>query len=80
MRSFARPLSDHTPLVWARNVGHGKFMYCKLDSSWLRDVHFKEDVEKAGGHKVGAPLRQKYLPLELEGYGSTLWGSETDPR
>ena len=47
VRSLMRPLSDHTPLVWAGNEGIGKPTYLKMDKSWFREVRLKEKVDKA---------------------------------
>ena len=46
MRSLLGPMSDHTPLVWAGIEGIGRSAYFKMDRSWLREVVFKEEVEK----------------------------------
>ena len=46
VHALARPLSDHTPLVWVDNEGHGKPMYLKIDRLLLRETSFKEEVER----------------------------------
>ena len=44
--SLARPLSDHTPLLWSSQVGMEKPPYFKLDRLWLRDAAVKASIEE----------------------------------
>ena len=43
--SLPRPVSDHTPLVWASQMGAVRPTYFKLDRSWFRQDGFKENIE-----------------------------------
>ena len=42
--SLPRPLSNHTPLLWASQVGLARPTYFKMDHSWFRQDGFKEDL------------------------------------
>ena len=43
--SLPRPVSDHTPLVWASQMGADRPTYFKLERSWFRQDGFKENIE-----------------------------------
>ena len=42
--TLPRPLSDHSPIMWATQVGDAKPSYFKLDRSWLRDERLKGEI------------------------------------
>ena len=66
VRSLLRPLSDHTTLVWAGNEGIGKPTYFKMDRSWLREVGFKEEVEKAWKAKSSCIFQTERLANRIQ--------------
>ena len=43
--SLPRPLSDHTPILWASQMGATRPTYFKMDRSWFRQDGFKENIE-----------------------------------
>ena len=43
--SMPRPLSDHTPLLWASQMGATRPTYFKIDRSLFRQDGLKEDIE-----------------------------------
>ena len=54
-----RPLSDHTPIVWMANESQMQSTYIKVNRSWVREVGFMEEVERAWSSQdhwsMGAP-------------------------
>ena len=45
MTSLPRPLSDHTPILRASQMGTTRPTYFKMDRSWFRQDGFKENIE-----------------------------------
>ena len=43
--SLPRPLSDHTPILWASQAGPARPIYFKMDRSWFRHDGFKAGIE-----------------------------------
>ena len=64
--ALARPLSDHTPILWAAWVGSAKPTYFKLDRSWLREGTFKSEILEWWGSRLtfGAALEQLGIKLK----------------
>ena len=50
--ALPRPLSDHTPIVWAARVGSAKPTHFKLDRSWLRDGTLKNEILEWWGSRI----------------------------
>ena len=44
--SLPRSLSDHTPLLWASQVGPSRPTYFKMNRSWFRQDGFKGDLKR----------------------------------
>ena len=42
--SLSWPLSDHTPICWATQLGEARATYFNLDRSWLRDGGLKHEI------------------------------------
>ena len=63
--SLPRPLSDHTPLLWASQVGSARPTYFKMDHSWFRKDGFKGDLERWWiSHKDSSPTSSQ-LAIKL---------------
>ena len=64
--ALPRPLSDHTPIVWAARVGSTKPTYFKLDRSWLRDGTLKNEILEWWGSRLtfGAASEQLCITLK----------------
>ena len=43
--SLPRPLSDHTPILWASQAGPARPTYFKMDRSWFRHDNFRAGIE-----------------------------------
>ena len=58
VRVLPRPLSDHSPIIWQTNEGHGRNTYFKMDRSWLQEGGFKDEVKEVwksqGEHEFGS--------------------------
>ena len=67
VRSLSRPLSDHTLIVWTTNEGQRRSTYFKVDKSWLIEVGFKEEVERAWSSHVTHGYETKRLVDKIEG-------------
>ena len=72
VRLLPRPLSDHTPIVWASNEGHRLSTYLKIDKSWLRKVGFKEEVEREWSSQVNHGSETKRLANKITGLQRSL--------
>ena len=67
--SLPRPLSDHTPLLWATQAGPPRPTYFKMDRSWFRQDGFRGDLERwwrahSASGPTSAQLATKLLMLQ----------------
>ena len=77
VRLLPRPLSDHTPSVWTENEGQRRPTYFRLDKLQVREVGFKEEVERACSSKASQGSKTKRLADKIIGLGGTLWSLES---
>ena len=72
VHSLPRPLSDHTSIVWTANVGQRQFTYFNVDRSSVREVPFKEEVERAWSSQASQGSSTKRLADKIIGLRGTL--------
>ena len=65
VHSLSRPLFDHTPIVWMANEGQRQSTYFKVDRSWVREVCFKEEVERVWSSQASQGSKTKRLAAKI---------------
>ena len=61
MLALPRPISDHCPIIWQTQEGHGRTTYFKLDKSWLGESGFKEEIKEVWRSHTGSEMGSKNL-------------------
>ena len=59
--ALPRPISDHCPIIWQTQEGHGCTTYFKLDKSWLGESGFKEEIMEVWRSHTGSEMGSKNL-------------------
>ena len=67
VRWLSRQLFDHTPIVRTENEGQRQSSYFKVDRSWVREVSFKEEVEREWSSQVSLGSKTKRLADKIIG-------------